>query len=38
VDVSGAKDGPFAIAVVVEAEERVIAGGFEVAVRGLPSF
>jgi hypothetical protein len=30
VDVSGAKDGPLAIAEVVEAEERVIAGGFEV--------
>jgi hypothetical protein len=30
VDVSGAKGGPFAIAVVVEAEQRMIAGGFKV--------
>jgi hypothetical protein len=34
VDVSGAKDRPLAVTVVVEAEERVIADGAEVTIRG----
>ena len=34
VDVAGSQDRPFAVTVVVEAEERVIAGGFKVAIIG----
>src|SRR5665647_3654430 len=34
VDVAGSQDRPLAVAVVVEAEERMVAGGFKVAIVG----